>query len=439
MALPNGRTSSFLERMRAPNTMGGSSWQYNAPTSAIAPGELDPVDNVMNLIRRERDRDYATQLQGGGGWGGGGGFGGGGRGLRQVGQGLAGNPGGAIKPMDVVYDRGPEQFAEQMKLKKAAIDVDKLKAEALAGLKQGELGIKQQNADSNSARAAIAEFKARNPNAIIRASGSGYIAIDPQTGETTQIAADNMSRQDVLATQNTNALGQIDARNAGAMARQGVAGEQRLGQIAAQNTNALGQIDARAGHATELEGTRQTNRVGLEGVRNTNQLGQIAARGDQQRQTNAVPKLGGESPAEQNMRIRGLMSQHPEWSKYFTQVQGGWVVNPPGEMGEATDTNPDLETWSRINGAVTRPARDINLGVGGVGSAGLGGNPAAGIPVTGSSLAPHVAPPVVKTGPNSYGNPTVPGAIQEKTQIHPTTGARRIVVSRDGGKTWQPK
>lgn len=132
---------------------------------------------------------------------------------------------------NLVYDQGPEQFAQEMKLRNRELDIRKMQAEGVLENNRVLNETRQQNANSNSERAAVARMRAQNPNLVFqRVPGGNLIALDPATGQAidtgissgmmTQEGAINLRNQgqkDIQGMRNEGALAQIGARNQGNM------------------------------------------------------------------------------------------------------------------------------------------------------------------------------------------------------------------------------
>lgn len=394
MALPNGRTSSFLERMRAPQTMGGSSWQYSAPTSEIRAGEIDPVDWAMDQM--EQDRRQAE-------WGNGG-YGGGGRGLQQVGRGMSG-PGAmgqslGPKPMNVVYDQEPEQFAAQMRLKRDQMNLEQKNVEADRTVKSAEgndaylqnqrkndlanreLQLMMSDKDKLSAqfRNAMALEGAKGQNSLAERRLQNQGAYDVAT-EGRRVAAEGAAE-----VARINAEARIDAKNT--PKSQSEAMDLKLRQLritrpelaAAFKEDGTINYEADPNLLSEIERQIMPKRTGDINLSST----------------------GGPTLPPMQPTRTGLMGAIPEV---------GRAPLPQTEMGRSSGNfnqpiNPDISR-SALAGQKSL--------------AGGGGSPSL---------------PITKPGATAQSNlADLQNAQKPITQTHATTGKKRI--SYDGGVTWQ--
>lgn len=270
--------------------------------------------------------------------------GGGGGNSGKLGQVFGQAPRDPARPYDVVYDRGPEMFAEQMKLKKRELDIEDKKVDALGGVRMGELDVKRQNADSNAQRARIFEYKARNPNMQIKATkGGNFVAINPADGSTidTGIPVGSMSEEDKIAAE---------------------------GQSRIDNTRAAG------------EESRAT-----EEMRGSNALAVVNARGDQARQTQAAKPTTPEGLSKNRLeRVRQIFNQNPKYQDMIEFTENGFIIKPPSKSG-FLGGGVDEAAWRELNNLIYNPdPNGPQLG---------GGGFTKGIPITGSGQAPHIANP----------------------------------------------
>ena len=227
---------TFMERLRAPLLLGGG---FDGSETA---GQSDAGSRAASL--HELDRLLGGRLSGRGG------------GSRLAMRGPGGNPkvnpyGRAVDPvkgpMNVVYDQGPEQFNKKLKLEEKELEVKGKTAEALAGLKAGQLDVNQQRADAY-------EFGVRNPQGqVIQPRGGNATVINRRTGQAidTGVNTGTMTQDDELAARAKAALAQGAQRNEGQSnletQRQGgrvdlaeMAGRQRAEAQAAQDAAAAG-------------------------------------------------------------------------------------------------------------------------------------------------------------------------------------------------------
>lgn len=183
--------------------------------------------------------------------------------------GIQNTTGFAQEAPNVVYDQGPEQFEKQLKLQKEGLGIERLKAEGILEQNRALNEARMQNADANTLRAQVADFKARNPNVLIKEMADGMYAIDPQTNEVTRLGGG-------LAGQKFGydwALG--GQRNQGQMDVQGL---RNTGNIDVQNLRNTGNMDttaARNAAMLEAVGLRNASAETLEGLRQSGALDRL--------------------------------------------------------------------------------------------------------------------------------------------------------------------
>lgn len=211
------------------------------------------------------------------------------------------------------------------------------------------------------------------------------------------------------------------------------------------------QIETQDWAARNLKPGELGDREKLE-IQNKNRMSEIASQGDIQKAVaavnNAARDRGSDArikaaeiaagaktqpaantdPKDVAQTIQNKLAQlflDPEFAQAIEQTDKGFAIN----------SGIDEDLRRRLSNRLYARTGDINLA--GVGSAGLGGNPAAGIPITGNGQNPAVT----NNATPSVGNasPNTQGQLMRKTQKNAKTGATRVLVSRDGGATWQPE
>lgn len=221
--------ASFLERLRAPMLRGQG---FGSETA----GDTDQLSQAASLANL--DRLLGGSLSGGGR--------GGGRNLAMRGPGGVGpryNPYGRAQgpqgPMNVVYDQGPEQFEKKLKRTDRELDIREKQVDALSGLKRDEVDIKQQNANTNQARAEAIMARqdltdAEKMDLILRNAVVGEQV--KQGGRMELAGVNNASRASIAGGRNQTAKEIADANAAN-----------RLAVVAAQSKGAADrQNDAQA-------------------------------------------------------------------------------------------------------------------------------------------------------------------------------------------------
>lgn len=254
---------TFLERLRGPR-LGGWSSESSMPNPYSA-GFNDPLNRAANNANPNAWVDSGNN--------------------DYDGPQMSGNRRGNVQPMggigtqnvrrprsqmDTVYDQGPEQFAQQMKLRNRELDIRSEQVQAMigglgtwAGLRQGELGVRQQNANTNQSR--VEAIMAR------------------QDLTDSQKAA--MIFENSMALEGTRQDGRINL-------------ERNRGDNAMERTNA-----AIAGQQ------------GVQAMRGEQDMSEITARGNQDRQTNAAqPVAPAGMAAELNDRVKRLIAQNPQYA-----------------------------------------------------------------------------------------------------------------------------
>jgi hypothetical protein len=94
------------------------------------------------------------------------------------------------KPMNVVYDPGPEQFDKRLRLERDRLDFEKqdktfdnMTARGQLDVNRGELGVKRDQLDVNVRKQALDEWESRNPEGQIEQGEDGILyVIDKRTG-----------------------------------------------------------------------------------------------------------------------------------------------------------------------------------------------------------------------------------------------------------------
>jgi hypothetical protein len=177
--------------------------------------------------------------------------------------GIQNTTGFAQEAPNVVYDQGPEQFEKQLKLQKEGLGIERLKAEGILEQNRALNEARMQNADANTLRAQVADYKARNPNSLIREMADGVYAIDPQTNQVIKLggglAGQKFGYDWALGDQRNQ--GQMDVqglRNTGAMNVQGLRNTGAMDTTAARNAAMLEAVGLRNASAETLEGLRQS-------------------------------------------------------------------------------------------------------------------------------------------------------------------------------------
>lgn len=244
-----------------------------------------------------------------------------------------------------------------------------------------------RRADISQQRADVYEFKAKNPNLRIDFSGPEVIAIDPQTGQRAPITdldgkpiqTGNMSEADKLAFQRETTMSGIAARGDEARTTQKEGHEQDMDEILARGKEARTTKSTPSGSATGKDELPTQTRV---------------------RQFNAA---------------RELYNSNPELRPFIRLGNPGsndFQITPPSEHRLWGKQGPSDEQYKQINAAIYEGA-----------------------------LTRQATPPPKDTTTPPRGRGAGPAGQQPqvltKTQTNSRTGAKRTLVSTDGGKTWK--
>jgi hypothetical protein len=338
---------SFLEKLKL------SQLAQNPLFSQSTEGyrERDPVDRIFNELfpstRFSHDDSSPRGRQGGN--------------LNRIGNRMQFGTGpnddkmlsdGTIIPgaPNVVYDPGPELAFKQAKQRDRQLDIQEKQVDALGGIKREDLDIKRE-------RNAIADFKTRNPNLIIKATkGGNLIGIDPQTGDIvdTGVSTGTMSDAERLELTGNQKLEQIGVR----------------GDIEARN---IGERGAQSRLTAGVVGDEARKTAGV--------------RGDETRETKGMetPLVGSQRMAEVEARAREALNQHPEWKDFikidnngnvtvtkprvgsqglmsmFSGILGQDELTPEQQAGQKAQEALDDTTWREINKTLYEP-RKVTIG-----------------------------------------------------------------------------
>lgn len=177
--------------------------------------------------------------------------------------GIQNTTGFAQEAPNVVYDQGPEQFEKQLKLQKEGLGIERMKAAGILEQNRALNEARLQNADANTLRAQVADYRARNPNALIKEMADGMYAIDPQTNQVTRLgggmAGQKFGYDWALGDQrNQGAMNVQGLRNTGNMDVQGLRNTGNMDTTAARNAAMLDAVGLRNASAATLEGLRQS-------------------------------------------------------------------------------------------------------------------------------------------------------------------------------------
>ncbi len=323
--------ATFMERLRAPGLRGISFGGSETAGESDVLGRLASqreLEGYLNMGRSEGPRNLAmrqpaTQNRAP---------------VNTMGRAVDPNKG----PMNVVYDQGPEQFQQNLKLRQQQVDQQGEYNKALAGLKYGDLDVKRQNADTNRAKA----------EAI-------------------------MNRQDLTDSEKQlmimrQALGVAEV---GADSRETVAGMQ------------TGSRERVAGaDRTSRESEGEANRTSREDVARmiAEEAAKRAAADDARRL-----REPGAMAQQINNKARELITSNPE---YATAMETDDKGNFTGKVKEETDEFVRSKIMQQLYG----PSRSGDVNLPGLGSPGLGGQQGMP-PPSGSVIPPHVTgatPPI---------------------------------------------
>ena len=195
-----------------------------------------------------------------------------------------------------------------------------------------------------------------------------------------------------------------------------------------ENAARMAQIQAQGGNAREIAELNNTRAREI-ADENNRRAAEVAAGNNKATVTAAEARAGNRSndPKDAAQTTQNKLAQlflDPEFATAIEQTDKGFAIN------DAIDD--DLRR--RLSNRLYARTGDINIG--GVGSAALGGS-LAGMPITGNGQDPSVTNNATPSSGNA--SPNTQGSVMRKTQRNVKTGATRVLVSRDGGATWQPE
>ena len=220
------------------------------------------------------------------------------------------------EPMNVVlgdqgFNSGKEilrqsyaRTSPEMDLAKGQLAVDRERNQIAYGTKQRQLDIQQQRADAY-------DYKAKNPNAIIKEVGGRMVAINPQNpGQTVDLGDSRyMDEADKIALMQTNRLA--------------------------------------------LEDKMQTGRESIQTMRGQQEMQQIGERGNQTRQSQAADDsrlLPTQQARDIQNKYNILINKRPEFRDFIKlSPEGMPVVTPSGKGFFGRSTGPTPEQFAEIN------------------------------------------------------------------------------------------
>lgn len=373
--------TSFMENLRRPKSL--SRW---ADDGRIRAGESDPYSWAKDLIERDfrnQPNDYIPMPRRGN--------------MSRVGASMSHpdwmdtNPNVGTRPMNVVYDQGPEMFQKQLNFAKdqAALAQKNLEQKRIVDA----MAANDEYIDNRRKFDETRRMNERPNYSFQSVAGGNIVGLDPRTGKVldTGVSSGVMSDAEKVAEQ----------------------GRQRHAQISQQGVDRW--IAAREAANAKREAAEEAGNAKRDAERIQSQARLDAANSGEGRMKDTAAKLAEAA----------LMN--PELAGAITWDEKGPRLNPdaPEEVRRALAT--------KLYG-------DRNVtSIGGVNSAGLGGQlAAAGLRGNAPIDANATATPWAKNTsslPTNVGGPTV----MRKTQKNAKTGATRTMISRDGGKSWQPE
>lgn len=347
-----------------------------APTGEIRAGESDPYNWAKDLIERDRRDEMA------------------GEDLVLMRRGNMGRVGArmsnpdwndtttnsGLRQMDVVYDQRPEMFQKQLNFQKDQ-----------AAQAQKNLEVKR-----------LADSLAANDDFI-------------QTRRENEMKSRGMDNDMEMAKQKLAM--QIGDRE----------------KLEIENAARLAQIQAQGGNAKEVAELNNTRAREI-AEENNRRAAEVAAGNNKATVTAAEIRSGnrGTDPKDVAQTTQNKLAQlflDPEFAQAVEQ-------KPDGGFAIVDGIDDDLRR--RLSNRLYARTTDINLG--GIGSAALGGSPSSpGLRGNAPIDANATATPYAKNSSNSAPIAGGGGQVMRKTQKSAKTGAVRTVISRDGGKTWQPE
>jgi len=367
--------TSFMDNLRKPKSLGR--W---APTGAIRAGESDPYSWAKDLIERDRNDDMA-------GWD------------DPIPRSRRGNVGrlgasmsnpdwdgttnSGLRQMDVVYDQRPEMMQKQLNFQK------------------DQANLRQKNLEADRMVDAIA-------------ANDDYIDKRRQ----------NELKQKQVETQDWS------ARNL----KPGELGEREKMQIDFNNRHALDTAKA----INDWVARREQN-AGAERVANIRGDATSESAASRAAATTEAASIRA-AAMEEAARIRAAATGKPV-------AAGNSKVDPeyPNEAELFKANAAELQGFMGDDELRKRIAQnqygDKNVPlVSGLGSGALGGTPGSpGLRGNAPIDANATATPYAANASNQAAFQGGGGQVMRKTQRNAKTGATRTLISRDGGKTWQPQ
>lgn len=373
--------TSFMSNLRRMKPL-----QPWADDGSIKAGESDPYDWGRDLIERDRRAEMAgpdpVPMRRGN--------------ISRMGAGMS-NPdwldsAGSNGRMNVVYDQGPEMFQKQLNFQKD------MAAQAQKNLEQKRLVDSLAANDDyidNRRKFETATRLAERPNYSFESvAGGNIVGLDPRTGKVldTGVSSGTLSDADKLKA----------------------AGAERHAQLTQQGINQW--IAAREAAQAKRDAAEEAGNAKRDAERIQSQAKIDAMNTPEARMKDTTAKL-----AE-------VAIMNPELAGAITWDDKGLRLNPDAP-----------EEVRRALAAKLYGSNNVT-NVAGVGSAGLGGQlGAAGLRNNAPIDQNATATPYAANKSNTAAFQGGGGQVMRKTQKNAKTGATRIVVSRDGGQTWQPK
>lgn len=254
--------------------------------------------------------------------------------------------------------------------------------------------------DRQDRLANLAEYKAKNPNIQWRVVNGKLFALDPASGTPTDTGISGMSDMEKMqftanAAMDRTVVAQEGATDRTAMTIQGAADRQQTG--------AWSVVEVDDPQNPGKKKTVQMNTI-------TGAIRALPADFTGVKRIGTNSTGSGSDPNLVEGRARYLRGQEakmkPEWSKYVTLGPNNTVmIQPPGIF-----SGPDKDTHKAISDFILGTSMPSNMGA----------------PQRSSS-------PLTVNPPGNNTN-----APMRKTQTH-TSGAKRTLISTDGGKTWRPE
>lgn len=375
--------TSFVSNLKKMKPLG--QW---APDGSIKAGESDPYEWGRDLIKQDiarenRNEGYAPMSRGN---------------IGRMGARMSEPDWVNSQPMNngrmnVVYDQGPEMFQKQLNFQKDQAAQAQKNLESKRAIEA--LAANDEFIDNRRKFEAQVRQNERPNFNFEQVAGGNIVGLDPRTGKVmdTGVSSGIMSDADKIKAQGAERHAEATQRGINSWV------------AAREAAQAKRDVAEEAGNAKrDAERIQSQTRMDLANSPE-NKLKDMSAR-----------------LAEMAVRI-------PELAGAVT-----WDEKGGARLNDEADEQLRRQAAAYLYG-------DANVTkVGGVGSAGLGGQlGAAGLrgnaPIDSNATANPYAANTSNTAPYQGGG----GQVMRKTQRNAKTGATRVVISRDGGQTWQPE